>query len=58
MKRDATHGIPFLSGNCHYFSNKQYFVIAPVIDQEGKRTSEFHIFDNWFFLLETMRKSL
>ena len=49
MKRDATHGIPFSSGNCHYFSHKQYFVIAPVIDQEGKRTSEFHIFDNWFF---------
>mgnify|MGYP006982441615 FL=1 len=44
MKRDATHGIPFSSGNCHYFSHKQYFVIAPVIDQEGKRTSEFHIF--------------
>lgn len=51
MKRDAMHGIPFSSGNCHYFSHKQYFVIAPVIDQEGKRTSEFHIFDNWFFLL-------
>ena len=42
---------PFSSGNCHYFSHKQYFVIAPVIDQEGKRTSEFHIFYNWFFLL-------
>ena len=42
---------PFHQETVITFPINSIFVIAPVIDQEGKRTSEFHIFDNWFFLL-------